>query len=101
MTSQIVALLISERDRLNHAIEVLQGPTKRIGRPPKNTTPEEGRLHSDLTATAAPKKKRRFSKAQREAAAERMRQRWAARKKAEAKGMKKTAGKSRRIAKAA
>ena len=37
-TDQIVALLIAERDRLNRAIEVLQGPIKRRGRPPKNPT---------------------------------------------------------------
>ena len=37
-TSQIVALLVAERDRLNRAIEALQGPTKRRGRPPKNPT---------------------------------------------------------------
>ena len=32
----VVALLIAERDRLNNAIEALQGPVKRRGRPPKN-----------------------------------------------------------------
>ena len=35
-TEQILALLIAERDKLNRAIEVLQGPTKRRGRPPRN-----------------------------------------------------------------
>ena len=35
-TQQIVSALIAERDRLNRAIEALQGPTKRRGRPPKN-----------------------------------------------------------------
>jgi hypothetical protein len=91
-TAQIVALLVAERDRLNNAIEALQGPTKRIGRQPKNPP----------TAAPAPKKKRRkFSKAQREAAAERMRQRWALKKKAEAKGTKKAVGKAKRTAKAA
>jgi hypothetical protein len=70
-TSQIVALLVAERDRLNNAIEALQGTSKRIGRPPKNSV---------ATAIPAPTKRRKFSKAQREAAAERMRQRWASKK---------------------
>ncbi len=37
-TEQIVSLLVAERDRLSRAIEALQGPTKRRGRPPKNPT---------------------------------------------------------------
>jgi hypothetical protein len=82
----ILALLIAERDKLNRAIEALQGPTKRRGRPPKNpfdaATPTE-------VAKPARKKRRKFSTAQREAAAERMRQRWAAKKKAALKATKK------------
>src|ERR1700719_2846758 len=80
-TEQIVALLIQERDRLSRAIEALQGPTKRIGRPPKNP------LAAAISAAAPALKKhgRRFSAAQRKAASERMRLRWATRKKAEAK----------------
>ena len=35
-TTQIVTLLVAERDRLNRAIEALQGPVRRRGRPPKN-----------------------------------------------------------------
>jgi hypothetical protein len=35
-TEQILALLIAARDKLNRAIEALQGPTKRRGRPPGN-----------------------------------------------------------------
>jgi hypothetical protein len=81
-TSQIVALLVAERDRLNNAIAALQGTPTRIGRPPKNPLADA----IPTAAASAPKKKRRkFSKAQREAAAERMRQRWAATKKAAAK----------------
>jgi hypothetical protein len=74
----ILALLIAERNKLNEAIEALSGPTKRIGRPPKNPL-------TAVTPAAAPtpkKKRRNLSAAQREAAAERMRQRWAAKKKA-------------------
>ena len=91
---QILALLIAERDKLNRAIEALQGPAKRRGRPPKSPS-----APSVAVASPAPlkKKRRQFSPAQREAAAERMRQRWAARKKAEAKTM----NKPRKTAKAA
>jgi hypothetical protein len=95
-TAQIIALLVAERDRLNKAIEALRGPTKRRGRPPKNPLAVAAR------ATLAPKKTRRkFSAAQREAAAERMRQRWAAKKKAEAKVTKKAVSKPKKSAKAA
>jgi hypothetical protein len=34
-TDHIIALLVAERDKLNRAIEALQGPIKRRGRPPK------------------------------------------------------------------
>jgi hypothetical protein len=54
---QILTLLIAERDKLNRAIEVLQGPTKRSGRPPKNS------LNSPASPEPAPpaKNKRRKS----------------------------------------
>jgi len=78
-TTQIVALLIAERDRLNTAIQALQGPTKRRGRPPKNAVAAV----APAAAPEPPKRKRRkFTAAQRKAASGRMRQRWAARKKA-------------------
>jgi hypothetical protein len=95
---QILSLLIAERDKLNRAIEALQGPTKRRGRPPKNP------LAVDTTAAApAPTKRKRphFTAAQREAAAERMRQRWAAKKKAESKLKAKPTTKSKKAAKPA
>jgi len=80
-TDQILALLIAERDKLTRAIDALQGPAKRRGRPPKNA--------AVATVAAAPatrkKRGRTFTPAQRRAAAERMRQRWAAKRKAEAK----------------
>lgn len=78
-TDQILALLIQERDRLNRAIEALQGPMKRRGRPPKNG--------SDLVTVPAPvedkvpRKKRTFSAAQRKKQAERMKAYWAAKRK--------------------
>lgn len=106
MTEHIIALLIQERDKLNRAIEALQGHSgtapKRRGRPPKTASmaPEmfaapTSHAASALSAAAEPpaRKKRVFSAAQREAAAERMRQRWAAKKKA-ARPAKKRAAKA-------
>jgi hypothetical protein len=84
-TDHILALLIEERDKLSRAIEALQGPTKRRGRPPKNPPVS---APADV-AQPAKKKRRRFTAAQREAASERMRQRWAAKKKAAPKATKK------------
>lgn len=94
LTDHIVALLIAERDKLNRAIEALQAPIKRRGRPPKNPLAITTSSAAPAPMSAAPKppkrKGRTFSAAQRKAAAERMRQRWAAKKKAEAKTAKKT-----------
>jgi hypothetical protein len=92
LTGHIVALLIAERDKLNGAIEALQGPIKRRGRPPKNPLAVATSAASAPVAAAASttkKKGRTFTAAQRKAAAERMRLRWAARKKAEVKTAKK------------
>ena len=78
-TDHIVALLIAERDRLSRAIEALNGPTKRRGRPPKNAA-------AALTAVAdspvPARKKRIFTAAQRKEQAARMKKYWAAKKKA-------------------
>jgi hypothetical protein len=85
-TEHIVALLIQERDRLNRAIEALQGPMKRRGRPPKDASPLAP------TASAPARTKRRaFTAAQREQQAERMRQYWAKRKSAAKRPAKKQA----------
>jgi hypothetical protein len=77
---QILHLLIAERDKLNRAIEVLQGPAKRMGRPPKNP----------LAAAAAPMKRSRQKSAAQiardKAASARMKAYWAKRKKAAKKG---------------
>jgi len=73
----IIALLIAERDKLNRAIEALQGSAKRPGRPPTNP------LAASATPAAAPvaKKRKRRSAAQRKAQAERMKAYWAAKRK--------------------
>ncbi len=111
-TEHILALLIEERHKLQAAIEALQGPTKRRGRPPARTAKAAPADYDDPTmpdwvkpksalAKTAPKKKRRwkFSAAQREAASERMRLRWAAKKKAEVKAAPKAAGKAKKTVK--
>ncbi len=72
-TEPILALLVQERDRLNRAIEALEGPLKRRGRPAK---------HDSGPVEAAPRKKRTFSAAQRKKQAERMKAYWAAKRKA-------------------
>jgi hypothetical protein len=89
-TEQILALLIAERDKLNRAIEPLQGPTKRRGRPPKNSKVV---AKNSLSPSPVPKKRQQFTAAQREAAADRMRQRWAAKKKAGSKAESKRGNK--------
>jgi len=76
-TEHIVQLLIQERDRLTRAIEALQGPTKRRGRPPEALSEDGG--GSGVNGGAP--KKRTWSAAQKKAAAERMKARWAAKKK--------------------
>ena len=74
----ILALLIAERDKLNHAIEALQGPLKRRGRPPKSSIPV---VPASTTAgEPAPVKKRHVSAAARRKMALAQKKRWAAKK---------------------
>jgi hypothetical protein len=77
LSEHIVALLVAERDRLNRAIEALQGPAKRRGRPPKDSSP------STIAALPVKKGRRKFTAAQRKAQAARMKAYWAKRKKEE------------------
>jgi hypothetical protein len=72
-TEHIVALLIAERDKLNRAIEALQGSAKRRGRPPKVAM-------AAAPEVSAPKRKRQ-SAARRKEQAERMKAYWAAKRK--------------------
>jgi hypothetical protein len=81
-TEHILTLLIQERDRLNRAIEALQGPTKRRGRPPKNPSATFTAAATGPVPTAVARKKRTFTAAQRRQQAERMKKYWAAKKKA-------------------
>jgi hypothetical protein len=79
-TEQILVLLISERDKLNRAIEALGTPVKRRGRPPKNP------LAAVASVSAASASKRSgLSPAKRKAQSERMKAYWAKRKKQAAK----------------
>jgi hypothetical protein len=75
-TEQIVALLIAERDRLNQAIEALDGHSAPA--PVKVTAPA-------APAAARVSQRKPRSAAQRKAHSERMRAFWAARRKEKAK----------------
>ena len=114
-TSQIVALLVAERDRLNKAIETLHGPTKRRGRQPKNPKlnhPSVPDGVKPVSATTPVHRKRTMSAAGRKAIRDAVRKRWAliragkaaspfAKKKVEAKVAKKAVSKPKKTAKAA
>jgi hypothetical protein len=79
VTEQILSLLIAERDRLSRAIEALQGPTKRRGRPPKSP------LSMPAPPAAVPTKRAKRGNrtaAQKKAQSERMKKYWAERRKA-------------------
>jgi hypothetical protein len=99
-TEQILALLIAERDKLNRAIEALQGLTQRRGRPPKNPLTVAGPAAPEPTQPAK-KRRRKFTPAQRKQQAERMKAFWAAKKKAEATPDSTSARKPKKRAKAA
>jgi hypothetical protein len=80
-TEHIVALLITERDKLNRAIEALGGTgTKRRGRPRKDASGSAG--PAVVVAAPVPAKKHHMrSPAARKAQAQRMKAYWAKRKK--------------------
>jgi hypothetical protein len=75
-TEHILALLIQERDKLNRAIEALQGGVKRRGRPPKHLYPEQDpkRVHEK----EVPKKRKTFSAATIRKMRAAQKKRWAA-----------------------
>jgi hypothetical protein len=77
-TEHIVALLIAERDKINRAIEALQG-SKRRGRPPKNAA-----MVAPQAATSGPSANgggARTTAAARKAQSQRMKAYWVKRKK--------------------
>ena len=77
--SDILDLLVTERDKLTRAIEALGGSTPRRGRPPKNPTPSS---NGASVATPATNGSRRghMSAAARKRQSERMRKYWKRRK---------------------
>jgi hypothetical protein len=74
-TDHILSLLISERDKLTRAIEVLQG-SSRGGRPRKSAMSA-----TDATPTKTRTRKRRWTQAMKRAAAERAKAVWVRRRK--------------------
>jgi len=64
-------LLVAERNRLDAAIQALQGPTKRRGRQP-------GSKVSAVSAPAPVRRKRKLSAAGRKAIVDAAKRRWAA-----------------------
>jgi hypothetical protein len=81
-TEHILTLLIQERDRINRAIEALQGPVKRRGRPPKNPVAAVAAASTAPIIGPVARKKRTFTASQRKQQAERMKKYWAGKKKA-------------------
>jgi hypothetical protein len=67
---QIVSFLVEERDRLSRAIEALQGPVKRRGRPP-------GSGRKQLSSKPPVHHKRTLSAAGRKAIVAAAKKRWA------------------------
>ena len=82
--TDVLALLIEERDRLNEAIAVLGGPRRR-GRPPASAE------KANNPVATAKRGRKKMSPAQRQAVSERMKKYWAKRK-ANSVGVPKKAG---------
>ena len=80
-TESIVALLISERDKLNRAIEALDG-TKAHSAARQETQVAASAAVAPAPAIAPAKKKRVWTAANRKAHTERMKSYWAAKRKA-------------------
>jgi hypothetical protein len=66
-----LSMLVAERDRLNRAIEILQGETKRRGRKP-----------GSVAAAPTKTRRRKMSAAAKKAISDRMKKYWAGRRKA-------------------
>jgi hypothetical protein len=96
-TEQIVVLLIAERNRLDAAIQALQGSAKRRGRPPARKA-SAAAVAGVAPAKAPVKRKHKLSAAARKAMADAAKKRWAAIKAGKApnpfaKAKEKSAGK--------
>lgn len=78
-TEQIVAFLIAERNRLDAAIQALQGSVKRRGRPPAHKVAAVVSNAGPTNSTAGPTTtKRKLSAAARKSMADAAKKRWAA-----------------------
>jgi hypothetical protein len=77
--SEILALLVAERDRLNRAIAILGAEPKRRGRPPKNTL--SGIAELSVGTSGKKRGRPKMSAGARKAVSERMKKYWAARRK--------------------
>jgi hypothetical protein len=75
-TEHILTLLISERDKLNRAIEALGAPAARRGRPPKAVATPAAK-----PGPAPVRKRKPMSAAQKKALSLKMKAAWAKRKK--------------------
>jgi hypothetical protein len=76
-TEHILSLLISERDKLNRAIEALGEPMKRRGRPPKAAQPSVATVPVPLA-----RKRKPMTAVQKKALSAKMKAAWARRRKA-------------------
>lgn len=70
-TEHIIALLLAERDKLDRAIEALQGSSKRLGRPRRDEAPM-------VEPNSAAPQERHVSAAARRKMAAAQKKRWAA-----------------------
>jgi hypothetical protein len=77
--TDILTLLVDERERLNRAIEALQGSTNRKRRPARNSP------NSAAVATSTTNHRRGMSAAARKAQSERMKAYWTKRRKSTGK----------------
>jgi hypothetical protein len=83
-TEHIVALLVAERDRLTRAIDALQGPAKRRGRPPRAAAAAPVAAVSSAPTAKAKQSaggRRKRTAAEKKAASLRMKAYWAAKRK--------------------
>ncbi len=84
-TEHIVELLVAERDRLNRAIEALQGPAKRRGRKAGVKAAAVAAEPAAAATAPSPRKRAPMSAAARKEQSERMKAFWAARRKQKSK----------------
>jgi len=80
-TEYILALLISERDKLSRAIDALGAPMKRRGRPRKNAKAAEDAAPTAVASPAPMRKRKPMASARKKALSLKMKAAWARRRK--------------------